>query len=115
MSHSGLLVNTNFRGSSSRMTLCKRRRYFYFKRARILAREHAEGLILNPSSSKDYLPKMRKNGFDFIKNLIGERLARTILSANKFRVRIDRKNVRHFNFYYGENKQGKMVALLELF
>ena len=48
-------------------------------------------------------------------NLIGREFALAINRADVFKLNIQRRNGRHFNFYYGETRQGKKVALLEVF
>jgi|GEM_PF-2129599 len=111
------ILGKRFRGSSS--GVCDRisgaRTYFYYKRGRVLSRMRAINQCLGVSSVKGYLPKARKNDLDFFSNLIGREFALAINRADVFKLNIQRRNGRHFNFYYGETRQGKKVALLEVF
>ena len=132
MCHSGLMISKNFRGSSSgtyRSCTAPRRgsnagadsgisgarEYFYFDRHKIRTKFQSTSRILSMPSRPEYLPKAIKNDFDFLRKIIGEDLALKILKVDQFKTRIVRKECTHFTLYSGENKQGKKVALLELF
>lgn len=103
------------RGSSTGPVRCLRQIYFKFHRTKLLATSYALKQRLPSSFDKGYLLKAKRNDFDFLRNLIGKRFAELILGADKFRIRVKRRNAQQFNFYCGENKQGKKVALLEVF
>ncbi len=110
-------IGTRFRGSSS--GACPRiggaREYFYFKRFRIRVKFQKTSQILDTSFSREYLPKARKNDYDFLKAIIGKDLALEVLKVDEFKARLIRKKCTHFALYFGANKQGKWVALLEVF
>ncbi len=111
------ILSTRFRGLSS--SACPRiqgaRTFFYFNRTRVLAKTSATFQALPSSFDRGYLTKALKNDYDFLRDLIGEKFARLVLATREFKVRIQKKNPSHFNFYYGETKQGRKVALLEVF
>lgn len=117
MGHGGLMEARRIRGSSSGACprVCGARAYFYFNRTRVLARLHATAQLLGTSSVKGYLPKATKHNYAFFCKLIGKEFARAILNADEIKIRVQRQNGRRFNFYSGETRQGKRVALLEVY
>ena len=81
----------------------------------MLARTSATLRPLPSSYNRGYLVRVLKYDYDFLRELIGEKFARMVLGSHQFKVRIQKKNPNYFNFYCGETKQGKKVALLEVF